>query len=179
MGDEERGPLSVDVAAAVQDSAVSGIVGPEGGALELPGVARVTFPAGAFAAPERVVLAITDYPQSVEGVGMFRVSGGLRPSFPYDVRIRFGGDPVVRFEVTLAVPDEYLEPMPRDRGRLQVGALVGGGGGMEDLENYILLKTEYDTAAAVLRVIVPLSLVRAPDTPDEPYEVILLIGIYL
>ena len=77
MGDEERGTLSVDVAATVQDSAVSGIVGAEGGALELPGVARVTFPAGAFAAPERIVLAMTDHPQSVEGIGMFEVSGGL------------------------------------------------------------------------------------------------------
>ncbi|MGH2610184.1 MAG: hypothetical protein ACRDHF_13975, partial [Tepidiformaceae bacterium] len=80
--------------------------------MTLPGFATVTFPAGAFAAPQSVTVTATstaltrqDYARSL--------GPGEGPPLPYEIRINTGlVAPLEGFEVLFVLPDAFLQSVP-------------------------------------------------------------------
>ncbi len=163
------------LAQEAQDSVVSAVISPDGGTIELKGVAVVIFPAGAFEALQEVRVSTTNAPQTEEGRVRWDVSMGPPAPLPYDVRINSGNvAPATSFEIVLTVPDSYLNTLPANRTPYVFAQIVSGGA-MEDLDLYEVLDSDFDPAANVVRATVPLEAIRPPG-PDGMFQIIVLVG---
>ncbi len=164
------------VAQEAQDSVATNVISPDGGTIELKGVAVVIFPAGAFEAPQEVSVSTTNAPQTEGGRVRWDVSVGPPAPLPYDVRINSGNvAPATSFEIVLTVPDSYLNTLPANRTPYVFAQMVSGGA-MEDLDLYErVVGSRFDEVAKVVRAAVPTSAVRPPG-PDGTFEVISLVG---
>jgi len=164
------------VAQRAQDSVATAVISPEGGTVELEGVAVVIFPAGAFEAPQEVSVTTTNAPQTEEGRVRWDLSMGPPAPLPYDVRINSGNvAPATGFEVVLTVPDSYLNTLPANRTPYVFAQIVSGGA-MEDLDLYeVVVDSHFDPAANVVRATVPLEAIRPPG-PDGMFQIIVLVG---
>ncbi len=158
-----------------QDSAATAVISPDGGTIELKGVAVVIFPAGAFEAPQEVRVSTTNAPQTEAGRVKWDVSVGPPAPMPYDVRINSGNlAPATSFEIVLTVPDSYLNTLPANRTPYVFAQIVSGGA-MEDLDHYEVLDSDFDPAANMVRATVPLEAIRPPG-PDGMFQIIVLVG---
>ena len=164
------------LAQEAQDSVVSAVISPDGGTIELKGVAVVIFPAGAFEGPQEVRVSTTNAPQTDGGRVKWDVSVGPPAPLPYDVRINSGNvAPATGFEVVLTVPDSYLNTLPANRTPYVFAQMVSGGA-MEDLDLYeVVVDSHFDPAANVVRATVPLEAIRPPG-PDGMFQIIVLVG---
>ncbi len=167
---------AASVRQAAQDSVATAVISPEGGTVELEGVAVVIFPAGAFDASQLVTVLTTNTPATEAGRVTWEVSVALPAPLPYDVRINSGDvAPGTEFEAVLTVPDSYLNSLPTDHTP-QVFAQMVEGGPHEDLDLYRVLASDFDPQAKVVRAQVPLRAVRLPRLDDGTIEVILLVA---
>jgi murein DD-endopeptidase MepM/ murein hydrolase activator NlpD len=88
---------------------VSGVISPQGGTLESPGVGRVTFPAGAFLTDTTVELSVTRDPRVQQlfddtAVPIFDAANRLG----YELRITTGTvQPLQNPQVTFTLPDSF------------------------------------------------------------------------
>ncbi len=158
------------------DSVATAVISPEGGAIELKGVAVVIFPASAFEAPQEVRVSTTNAPQTEVGRVRWDVSVGPPAPLPYDVRINSGNvAPATSFEIVLTVPDSYLNTLPANRTPYVFAQIVSGGA-MEDLDLYeVVVDSHFDEVANVVRATVPLEAIRPPG-PDGMFQIIVLVG---
>lgn len=159
------------------DTIVTAVIPPEGGIIELEGVARANFPAGAFDAPQLVRVFTTNTPETEAAqINWNWSSDSPTPPLSYDVRINSGDvRPATVFEVVLTVPDEYLSEVPPG-DTPHVFAQVVGGGRLENLDFYQVLASEFDAGAKEVRAQVPLHAVRPPRVDDGTIEVIVVVG---
>ena len=170
--DRTRGTLTQET----QDSVVIAAVPPDGGTVELRGVAVVIFPAGAFETPQEVRVSTTNFPQTERGRVKWDVSTGPPAPLTYDVRINSGNvAPATDFEIVLTVPDSYLNTLPANRTPYVYAQIVSGGA-MEDLDHYERVRSSrFDEVAKVVRAAVPPDAVRPPGA-DGTFQIILLVG---
>ena len=154
----------------------SSTVQPEGGAVTLPGVGAITFPAGTVPAATSVTLLTTPAPVTPEGRTLWDVSLGP-PSIqlPYDIRINSGAvAPAAAFEATLVVPDEFLRSMPPGHVP-QIFALLVEGNDNENMEIYRRLDSDWDPSTGKVHAEIPL-VALGTRVDDGTTEIVLSIG---
>ena len=173
---EVRGTPEASIEVTVSREEQTGTISPGGGTVELEGVGRVVFPAAAFDAPRPVTVFTTNEPQTEAGRTTWDVSvGPPELPLPFDVRINSGNaSPATEFEVALTVPSALLGSLPPDHTP-RVFAQILHGGSQEDLDHYVVLDSDFDSAANVVRATVPLEAIRPPG-PDGMFEVIVIVG---
>lgn len=133
------------------DSVATAMIGPEGGTIELPGVAAVTFPPGAFDVPQQVTLRTTGAPATDQGRTSLDVGGaGLGPFLPYDVRVEAPTLPSTNIDVALQLPGAFVDSLPDGCHPRPLILRVGGGGG-ESLTMYLDVEALMDPVSNVLR----------------------------
>lgn len=94
------------------DSSITRVIGPEGDTVELAGFATVVFPAGAFDAPHEVTIVASNDPDLHS---TFRLDVGAG-SVGHQIRILTGDTPpAVPINVSLKVPEDFLEQMSPDK----------------------------------------------------------------
>lgn len=161
-----------------RDTVATAVIQPGGGTVELPGIGRVIFPAGAFRTPQVVKVFTTHAPETAEAQTRWDVSVGPPGPLPYDVRINTGSvAPATAFQVALVVPESYLNGLPPNHSP-RVFAQMVSGGAAEDLDLYEVLEGGFDPATRVVPAVVPTSAVRPP-VRGGMFEVILLVGAVL
>ena len=122
------------------DSVVTGVIPPEGGTLELPGFATVTFPSGTFESPRDVTVAATNKPGEK---GFFRVSVGL-PTVEHEVRVLTGSRrPSEAIQVAVKVPEVFLNQVPANRLPV-LFARERYSSPSETVDDYYRLESEFD-----------------------------------
>ncbi len=131
-------------------------LGPEGGSVSLSGVARVSFPAGAFAAPQEVRVVQGPAAPNDE---LFRETGVLFSAgerLAYEVRVAVGPALIgaETFEVELEVPAPLAQAVPAGQG-LYLYALVRFAEGADVEDAFRLMPSFYDAAAAVVTASLP------------------------
>ncbi len=173
---ERGGSDAASVTLQTQDSVVSAVISPDGGTIELKGVAVVIFPARVFEAPQEVRVSTTNTPQTEAGRITWDVSVGPPASMPYDVRINSGNvAPATSFEIILTVPDSYLNTVPANRTPYVFAQIVSGGL-QEDLDHYqVLVDSDFDPTSNGVRATVPLEAIRPPG-PDGLFWIFVLVG---
>ena len=170
-------PPAMSVGASPLVDSVVVAVGPSGGAVDLPGVARVVFPPGAFPSKQDVTLLTTSGPSTPSGRTDWDVSVG-GPSVPlaYDIRVRTGDQPpTTPFDIAIVIPADYLRSIPPSH-RPALFAHFMEGGGSEALEILRKVASTIDATGDTLRAEVPLAAVLPPSPPDTRYETILVVG---
>ncbi len=159
-----------------QDTTSTAVIGPQGGTIQIAGVASVTFPAGAFAKPVRIELVTTGTPQTEEGRTAWDVSIGP-PSITAqrDMRIRFTQSlPQQPFTVRLSVPAVFLDRMPQ--GHLpRLFAYLSTGSAQESLDEYTPQAATFDPASRSVTARLTTAVIRDPDD-EGTREVILLLA---
>ncbi len=181
-----RGPLTQ----GTQDSVVTAVVPPEGGTVELRGVAQVIFPPQAFEAPELVRIWTTNFPGTEAGQMDYFLHGGgpppqsrpflanpardvPPPALPYDIRISGDAAPATGFQVILTVPEAYLSSLPPDHTP-QVFAKVETGGPSESHHTYSMMASGFDPGAQLVRAKVWTGAIWRD--PDGGFVVTLLVA---
>ncbi len=130
------------------DSVVSSLVPPEGGTVELPGFATVTFPSGAFESPRDVTVAATSKP---EESGLFGLSVGLHTP-DHELRILAGSRrPSEAIQVAVKVPEVFLNQVPADRVPV-LFARERYSSPSETVDDYFRLESAFDEGRRFLIV---------------------------
>lgn len=178
------------LAQEAQDSVATAVIPPEGGTIELRGVAHVIFPRRVFDAPQSVTVRTTNFPGTEEGqVDYFFHGGGPPPpsmpflhdparDFPppalsFDIRISTDARPASGFTVVLTVPEAYLNALPPDHTP-QVFAKVETGGPSESHHTYSLMASHFDSETKLVRAEVWKE--AAWRDPEGGFVVILLLA---
>jgi murein DD-endopeptidase MepM/ murein hydrolase activator NlpD len=93
---------------------VSGIITPQGGSLNLPGIAQVTFPAGAFAANTRVQLwTTTDAAIQQKFSETTSSILGAQSRLPYELHVKTDGvQPLLEPQVSFTLPESFRSAVP-------------------------------------------------------------------
>ncbi len=173
--------LTVQGCGGSSDSGASSTGGPrtvssQGGTVTLPGVASVTFPAGAFATSQTVQIAATSSPETNED---FVRSGDIfsaGPRFSSEVRINTGNiASQTDFTVDINVPDSFLASLPQG-SEIQLFAQIFQQGGEETLDSFELFPSVYDQAKKILRTILPREAFTNGRTSDGTYEAIVVLS---
>ena len=133
------------------DSVATAMIGPQGGTVELVGVAVVTFPSGAFPTPQRVTIRTTNEPETDQGRMSLDLGGaGLGPFLPYDVRVEAPLLPSTSIDVALQLPRGFLDALPKDcHPRAFIWRV--GGGPAEELTVYVDVGAVLDPLRSVFR----------------------------
>ncbi len=158
-------------------AAVTGKIPTTGGSVSLPGTASVTFPPGAFAAPQNVDLGIaTDIQTAVvfeESAILF--GGGIRPSF--GVRIRTGSNqPVTDVTVAFQLPESFRLSVPADSEIRVFGQNYWEDPGGEVLDTFELLIPRFFPSNTEAILLVPRSFFTNRRTVGGPFEAVLTLG---
>ena len=137
-----------------QDSVARALVSVKGGSIKLKGLTTVIFPAGAFAAPQRVTVAATRDPETQAAYEEI-VPASDGPRLPYEIRINSGAvAPATDFEVVFALPDAFLNAVPPTH-EIRVFAQILGGSELELLDEFTFFPSQFDPATKTLRVQLP------------------------
>lgn len=146
----------------------SGEVGPGGGSLSLRGVGKVTFPAGAFAAPTTVTITTTADPAIAAIYDDTADIFALGPRASYEVRVNCG-------PVALTVPVQVELSIPREiDGDARLLALVEGASEEDALPQFEAL--EAATTGSALAVTLTPNLMTSRQLPDSSFEVVLTLA---
>jgi hypothetical protein len=104
---------NAQVRSAVAESVVSKVINPAGGFIEIYGRVRVAFPAKFFATPETVSVRISSDPTTDAARAGYELHGaGRSPYLPFDVLVEASQKPQAAYEVTIMLPNEYLQQLP-------------------------------------------------------------------
>lgn len=178
------------LAQEAQDSVATAVIPPEGGTIELRGVAHVIFPRRVFDAPQSVTVWTTNFPGTEEGQMDYFLHGGgppppsmpflgdpardfLPPPLSFDIRISTDARPASGFTVVLTVPEAYLNALPSDHTP-EVFAKVETGGPSESHHTYSLMASSFDSATELVRAEVWKE--AAWRDPEGRFVVILLLA---
>lgn len=157
---------------------VKGTIAPDGGTIELPDVAKVWFPAGAFDSPRTVALKTTsdDDVNALfdETASSFRTAGRL----PYELRIGTGDAPPLSetVQVSMHVPDSLLASMPADHA---IEAFVGiEQGGAQEIPHTLfeLIESEYDATNQVITLEIPGAAFASNALTQGEYQAIITLA---
>ena len=158
------------------DSVATAVIPPEGGTVELPGFASVTFPAGVFEESQEVTLLVTSSQSKQELYSEMYPKRG--PSLPYVLVIRTGRTaPQGEFEANLDIPAAFLDSLPPNYS-VELYAQILGGSPDEVLDDFDRLPSDFDVANRRVRALIPPRAVRPPRLDDKARDTILLIGSF-
>lgn len=154
-------------------------IGAEGGIVELRGVARAEFPAGAFPTSQTVSL------ERIESDSLSKLFEETATIFDpaenisYQVVVNTGKVQPQSdlFAVVLRIPDGFHSTVPADHG-VEAFLLLRqeGGNGGEVLDTWELVPSEYDPSEKTLRVWIPSFVLSPTFSDDETNEVALTIA---
>ncbi|HEX6938123.1 MAG TPA: M23 family metallopeptidase [Longimicrobiales bacterium] len=150
-------------------------IGPDGGTVEAPALARFEFPAGFFATERTVEVTRVEDPAALENFiefeELFRV--GSRTS--YQVRLLVGTTipDDGSFTAVLSVPESMTIPTGH---RPELFARVYEDIGMEVLDNFQLIASVYDPMARTLTATLPAWVFTDARRSDGQFEALFMIG---
>lgn len=158
------------------DSCAAGDVRPEGGIVVLPGIASVTFPAGAFRALRTVTVCATT---SAETRRDFRITAeevlGARRLFPHEIRINTGEIPPSDAVITMTVPPASVQALPPGH-RVRAFVQFWQAGGEETLDGFEAVPSLYDATGGTLSLSLPEGSFTDQRRADRMYEAVVVIG---
>ncbi len=139
-------PLTVTVTAATGGNGTT--IGPGGGTVTLTGIATVTFPAGAFAAPQDVVVSSTSDVQTAQDFSESAAIFGPAARLPYEVRIDTGSVlPAQPVQVALAVPSSLTVPAGQ---HLEAFAQFWENNELDTYDHFELIPSTLDAASTAV-----------------------------
>jgi hypothetical protein len=154
----------------------SAIIGPTGGQISIPGFGEVTFPAGAFAAPQQVTLSVTSSPDTAHDFEQTAFMFNAANRLPYELRINTGTvQPAVDFEVSFEVPAAFRASVPADDEVRVLGQSLWQGPN-ETLDTFELFGPRFTAADPVIKTTLPASLFTNGRTGDGSFEAIVLLA---
>jgi len=174
----KSGGQDIDAILKGLNGAVSATVDYDGGTIELPRLAKVWFPRGAFDSPQVVTLKTTS-DNAVnelfdETASIFRTFGRL----PYEFRIGTGDSPPLSdtIEVEMHVPDSLLQAMPSDYS-MEVFAGIEQGGAQEIPHTlFELQESSFDPVNQVITFDLPGSAFANTVLTEGGYQAIIILS---
>lgn len=154
---KKGGGQDIDDLLKGKNGAVTLTIGTDGGTIELPDVAKVWFPQGAFDSSRTVTLKVTsdnDVNQLFdETASIFRTAGRL----PYELRIGTGNTPPLSetIQVEMHVPNSLIQSMPADHAIEAFVSIEQGGAQEIPYTVFELLDSQYDPTNQILTFEVP------------------------
>ncbi|MGH2610185.1 MAG: hypothetical protein ACRDHF_13980 [Tepidiformaceae bacterium] len=159
-----------------RDTAATALVATTGGSVTLPAFATVSFPAGAFSAPQAVTIEATSLP---EWRAIFDVLASIYESaapLSYEIRVTTGRvAPATDFEVAIVVPDTYLSALPSGY-IVELFALVVQGGPDERIERFKPFPSAFDARTRVVQAELPKRIFDSNQRMPGIFEAVLMIG---
>jgi len=140
----------------------------------LPGFATVTFPAGAFAAPQRVTVTATSDSATQVDFKASNLSGV--PPVSFEIRINTGGvAPATDPLVAILVPGEFLTALPANHVVAAFAQVLGGG--EEELHDFFEpLASTLDPPTRMIQTPLPRLAFSNERRADATFEAIVKVG---
>lgn len=137
-------------------SGTTTVVPPAGGAVTLPGVAVVVFPAGAFGANTSVNVRSTVDAALAAAFDEFTVMFRPANRLAYEVRVTTGTVPPASdfVRVSLVAPENFLAAVPAGH-QIELFARVLNSGGEELVDTFELFAADYDPATKTITAQLP------------------------
>lgn len=158
---------------------VSRLIGNKGGKIELPGIAAVSFPSGAFESPQSVLLRIT----TDNGVNeLFNDTAAIFRRLnrvPYEIRIGTGDSPPRSdtVSVEMKVPEELFESVASG---FTIEVLVGiEQGGALELPHTVfeIMDSKYIHDERVVRCEIPAAAFANNPLTQGEYQAIIIVAL--
>jgi hypothetical protein len=157
----------------------TGVITPNGGTISIPGLATITFPAGAFLFDTSVNVSITQAAETQEDFDITTAILSADSRLPFEVRINSGSvASSTTFQVTVQVPGSFLSQLPNN-AQLQVFAQIFEDGGEETLDSFELFPSSFDAVTKNIQVTLPAEAFTNRRTNNETFEAIIVIGTTL
>lgn len=154
----------------------SAVISAQGGRLVLPGFGAVSFPAGAFTAPQQVRLSATNSPETAHDFDQTAFMFDAVNRLPYEIRVNTGPiRPTMDFQVTFEVPASFRAAVPADSEVRILGQNLWKSE-HETLDSFELYGGRFTAADTVITVSLPASLFTDGRTTDGSFEAIVLLA---
>lgn len=151
---------------------VTEIIPPEGGTVNLNGLASVTFPNGAFTFSNTVKVSASNSPATQEDFS----ATAEGPRLPYEIRINAGDvPPVTSFDVVFNVPESFANSIAPDH-QLEIFAQPIESGEIEALGHFRGFPSVFDSVNNSVRATLPPEAFTNESSLDGSYEAILIVG---
>lgn len=166
---------AITVAIYGPSSAVT--ITPQGGTVNLDGIASVTFPPGAFQTDNQVILWVTGSPQAQENYSLAMAVYDAGPRLPYEVRINCGPTQPLTdsFRVNIFVPDGFVGSLPPG---LEIAALaqVYQGGGLAVIDHFEFVGSTFESTDRTLHMTLPWWIFTDKRNPEKTFESVIICG---
>lgn len=161
-----------------------GEIGPLGGTVDLPGVARITFPTGVLPRQDRVSGEIVYDPQTSEMLDAFRSQYSVTTTAAYQVRIRAYSQPTDDVTIGWQPSTELLNALGADNELIAL-AWMPQEGDFDEGDVLVPLEVVPSTAARAVGSLASLPLPYIIDYPPQAFrslglqqfEALLTVGI--
>ena len=152
-------------------SSVTKPIPPEGGTINLNGLATVTFPKGSFSSPQPVTITTTNSPDVHEDFS----ATAEGPRIPYEIIVTLGNvPPTTSFEVALNVPQSFVASLPQNH-QLEIFAQPIELSETEVLGHFHGYASAFDSASNTLRATLPPTAFN-DNGPGYSFRAILIVG---
>ncbi len=165
------------LALEAQDSVATAVIAPDGGTVELSGVAAVKFPAGAFTSSQPVSVYVTTYAEVRQHLQITRAMFSLDSVFPYEIRINSGKEQTATdFDVIVHVPDDFMKMLGAN-GELHVFGRIRQESDHEVLDSFEGgFASTFDRAGQAVFVKLPSWAFTDKRRPDRSYEAVIVLA---
>lgn len=151
---------------------------PDGGSVNLPGVATVAFPAGAFPTPTDVALRVTSDPRVDELFSETAFIFRATTRSEHELRISTGGAPPLSESVvvTMEVPESLVKEMPAGHSIEAFAAIEQGGMLVTPHPVFEVLVSHYDEEARLITFEVPGAAFGNNQYTEGEYQAIIVLA---
>lgn len=154
----------------------SAVIPAQGGRVVLPGFGAVSFPAGAFTAPQQVTLSATQSPDTAHDFEQTAFMFDAANRLSYDLRVNTGpARPAMDFQVTFEVPAPFRAAVPAD-SEVRILGQNFWQSAHETLDTFELYGPRFTAADTVITASLPASLFTDGRTADRSFEAIVLLA---
>lgn len=153
---------------------VKGMIGSQGGRINLKGFASVIFPPGAFTNSTPVSVSVTTSPETDND---FTVTAE-GPRLPYEIRINSGKvAAAMSFDVVLDVPDSLIATLPPDTPQIEIFAqILEDEGAEQSLHHFHGFPSTFDAVTKKVNTTLPMYAFTNRRQLDLTYDAIITVG---
>lgn len=129
-------------------------ISPNGGSITLPGYGTITFPGGAFPAPQAVTVTMTADPDASANYEAASAIFGGGPRAAYELRVNSGAVcPATLFDASLPVPADFGAQLPNGFEPVVYAQMYDGSD--EGLDYFEAYESRYSTVDNTVNVVLP------------------------